>query len=270
MIPHFPPLDKSPQKAHNRSGLTTKRGAKMIDLIRAGKFQIPVLFEDNHLLVVVKPANLPTQADRSGDDDLLSILKGYIGNKYQKPGNVYMGLVHRLDRPVGGVMVFARTSKAAARLSEAFAAHTQDRRYLAVLQGVTEQPRTLEDWLIKDGRTGMVRVVDKNAPGAKRALLDSVPLAASDGLTLCEVRLHTGRAHQIRVQHAHAGLPLWGDARYGGGRPGQQIALWATALTFEHPTRHELLSFRVPPPDIEPWTRFRGAIRQNSDTGELS
>ena len=107
----------------------------MIDQIRAGKFQIGILYEDNHLLVVEKPANLPTQADRSGDDDLLSILKRYIGNKYQKPGNVYMGLVHRLDRPVGGVMVFARTSKAAARLSAAFASHEQERRYWAVVQG---------------------------------------------------------------------------------------------------------------------------------------
>ena len=256
MIPHFLTLDKSPQMAHNRSGLTTKRGAAMIDLIRAGKFRIPVLFEDNHLLVVVKPANLPTQADRSGDDDLLSILKGYIGNKYQKPGNVYMGLVHRLDRPVGGVMVFARTSKAAARLSEAFSTHAQDRRYLAVVQGVADQPRTLEDWLVKDGRTGMVRVADRDAPGAKRALLDSVPLAVSDGLTLCEVRLHTGRAHQIRVQHAHAGLPLWGDARYGGGRPGQQIALWGVTLELTHPTTKERLRFTCPPPDSYPWNLF--------------
>ena len=100
----------------------------MIDRIRAGRFEIPVLHEDNHVLVVVKPPNLPSQADRSGDMDLLTVLKEYIGNKYQKPGNVYMGLVHRLDRPVGGVMVFARTSKAAARLSAAFAAHAQDRK----------------------------------------------------------------------------------------------------------------------------------------------
>ena len=105
----------------------------MAEVVQAGKFSIPVLYEDNHLLVVVKPPNLPSQADSSGDEDLLGILKGYIGKKYQKPGNVYLGLVHRLDRPVGGAMVFARTSKAATRLSKAFAAHSQDRRYLAVL-----------------------------------------------------------------------------------------------------------------------------------------
>ena len=232
----------------------------MIDIIHSGRFSIPVLYEDNHLLAVVKPCNLPAQADRSGDDDLLSILKGYIGHKYQKPGAVYLGLVHRLDRPVGGVMVFARTSKAAARLSKAFAGHAQDKRYLAVLQGVLDSPRSLEDWLLKDSRTGTVRVVPEDAPGARRALLDTAPLAVRDGLTLAEVRLHTGRAHQIRVQHAHAGLPLWGDARYGGGKPGQQIALWAERLTLDHPTRHEPMSFVAPPPRTAPWTGFADVL----------
>ena len=228
----------------------------MIDTVRAGRFVIDVLYEDNHLLVVVKPPNLPAQADRSGDDDLLSILKRYIGNKYQKPGNVYLGLVHRLDRPVGGVMVFARTSKAAARLSAAFAEHAQDRRYLAVLRGSLPGELALEDDLLKDPATGTVRVVPAGTPGAKRARLVSRPLARREGLTLAEVRLFTGRAHQIRVQHAHAGLPLWGDARYGQGRPGQQIALWAVSLALEHPTRHEVMRFACPPPRMEPWTGF--------------
>ncbi len=233
----------------------------MIDTIRAGRFDVEVLYEDNHLLAVVKPPNLPVQADRSGDDDLLSILKRYIGNKYQKPGNVYLGLVHRLDRPVGGAMVFARTSKAAARLSADFAAHAQDKRYLAVLQGELTGPRTLEDYLVKDGATGMVRVVPEGAPGAKLARLDSRPIAVRDGLTLTEVALHTGRAHQIRVQHAHAGFPLWGDARYGGGRPGQQIALWAASLALEHPTRHEKMRFASMPPMEGAWLKFTGEIQ---------
>ncbi len=235
----------------------------MIDCIRAGRFEIPVLYLDNHLLVAVKPANLPAQADSSGDDDLLSILKRYIGEHFNKPGNVYLGLVHRLDRPVGGVMVFARTSKAAARLSETFARHAQDRRYLAVLQGELTGARTLEDDLLKDGRTGMVRAV---RPGHARSEAcpaghPSIP-AVRDGRTLAEVRLYTGRSHQIRVQHAHAGFPLWGDARYGGGRPGQQIALWAYALTLKHPTRDEELSFVCPPPDDGAWTAFRAEIAE--------
>ena len=219
----------------------------------------PILYEDNHLLVVVKPPNLPVQADRSGDDDLLSILKRYIGHKYQKPGAVYLGLVHRLDRPVGGVMVFARTSKAASRLSKAFAEHQQDKRYLAVLQGEMTGARELIDCLRKDP-DGMVRVVGKDAPGAKAAKLRTEPLCVREGLTLTRVTLYTGRAHQIRVQHAHAGSPLWGDARDGGGRPGQQIALWAYELGFEHPVRHEPMRFFRLPPMTGAWARFQDII----------
>ena len=234
----------------------------MIDRVRAGRYVVDVLYEDNHLLVVVKPPNLPVQADRSGDDDLLSIMKRYIGNKYQKPGNVYLGLVHRLDRPVGGVMVLARTSKAASRLSAAFAAHEQDKRYLAVLQGELSGERTLEDELLKDGTTGTgtVRVVAPGTPGAKRAKLRTRPLAKREGLTLCEVALYTGRAHQIRVQHAHAGFALWGDARYGDGKPGRQIALWAASLAFEHPTRREPMRFFSPPPREGAWAIFETEI----------
>lgn len=232
----------------------------MVDCFRAGRFEVPVLYEDNHVVVVVKPPNLPAQADRSGDLDLLTAVKGYIGNKYRKPGNVYIGLVHRLDRPVGGAMVFARTSKAAARLSEAFARHAQDRRYLAVVQGALREARDLEDWLIKDGRTGMVRTAPPGAPGAKLAKLRTQPLGERGGRTLVEATLFTGRAHQIRVQHAHAGYPLWGDARYGGGRPGEQIALWAAALAFDHPTRRERLRFIAPPPDAGAWRPFAPEI----------
>lgn len=231
----------------------------MIDCVQSGKFSIPILYEDNHLLVVIKPPNMPTQADSSQDADLLCILKGYIGNKYQKPGNVYLGLVHRLDRPVGGVMVFARTSKAAARLSLAFAAHTQDRHYLAVLRGELAQNIALEDWLLK-GTDGMVRVVAEDVPKAKRALLDTTPLAEREGLTLAKVNLSTGRSHQIRVQHTHAGFPLWGDARYGNGKPGQQIALWAYCLCFDHPTRHEPMRFFSLPPNSGAWTKFYDVI----------
>ncbi len=238
----------------------------MIDCIHSGKFEIPVLFEDNHLLIVVKPANLPTQGDSSGDVDLLTILKEYIREKYQKPGNVFVGLVHRLDRPVGGVMVFAKTSKAASRLSDAFAKHTQDRQYFAVLQGEMKSPRTLENELLKDAKTGMVRAVKPGTPGAKHAKLDTAPIASRDGLTLTEVRLYTGRSHQIRVQHATAGFPLWGDARYGGGKPGQQIALWAVRLAFKHPTKDENLEFTSAPPQSGAWKSFADEIK--SELGE--
>ena len=225
-----------------------------------GKWEIPILYEDNHLLIAVKPPNLPTQADISGDADMITLLKAYIGEKYHKPGNVYLGLVHRLDRPVGGVMVFARTSKAASRLSKTFAEHAQERVYLTVLEGTLSEPRRLEDTLRKDA-SGMVRVVSSDTIGAKRALLETRPVARQAEFTLAEVRLHTGRSHQIRVQHAHAGLPLWGDNRYGHGRPGQQIALWAAYLSVQHPTREETLRFFVPPPNTGIWQRFSAELQ---------
>ena len=234
------------------------------DVCRAGRYSIDVLYEDNHLLVVVKPANMPVQRDASGDLDLLTALKDYIGKKYDKPGAVYLGLVHRLDRPVGGVMVFARTSKAAQRLSREFSDHTAVKEYLAVVEGTLEGEREFEDTLYKDERTGMVRVVEEGYPGGKLARLSTAPLARQGGTTLVRVRLHTGRPHQIRVQHASRGLPLWGDNRYGRGRPGQPIALFAWRLQVTHPTRREPMTFCALPsggafeayrPTLEEWTK---------------
>ena len=232
----------------------------MAEIIESGKFRIPVLYEDNHLLVVVKPPNIPSQADSSGDDDMLTVLKRYIAEKYNKPGAVYMGLVHRLDRPVGGVMVFARTSKAASRLSETFRTHEQDRRYLAVVEGEIKGERQLTDYLLKDGKTGMVRCVKAGTSGAKEARLKTSPVAHKEGLTLTQVQLFTGRSHQIRVQHAHAGHPLWGDMRYGHGKPGRQIALWAWALKLEHPTKKEEMIFFALPPEEGAWRTFNDEI----------
>ena len=232
----------------------------MAEIIESGKFRIPVLYEDNHLLVVVKPPNIPSQADSSGDDDMLTVLKRYIAEKYNKPGAVYLGLVHRLDRPVGGVMVFARTSKAASRLSETFRTHEQDRRYLAVVEGEIKGEKQLTDYLLKDAKTGMVRCVKAGAPGAKEARLKTAHVAHKEGLTLTQVQLFTGRSHQIRVQHAHAGHPLWGDMRYGHGKPGRQIALWAWALKLDHPTKKEEMSFFALPPEEGAWRMFAAEI----------
>ena len=235
---------------------------KPLETVRAGKFDIPVLYLDNHLLGVIKPCNMPVQADDSRDLDLLTAMKGYIGEKFQKPGAVYLGLVHRLDRPVGGAMVFARTSKAAERLSRDFAGHDLEKRYLAVLQGELTEARELVDWLVKDAKTGMVRVCAPSETGAKQARLKTTPIASRGGTTLVSVELFAGRAHQIRVQHMHAGFPLWGDARYGGGKPGEQIALWAYRLTVTHPTLKTPVTLCAAPPDEGAWTMYRAEMER--------
>lgn len=217
-----------------------------------------IVYEDNHVIVAVKPPNLLSQADRTGDGDLLSALKEYIREKYRKPGDVYLGLVHRLDRPVGGLMVFARTSKAAARLSTQLQKHDIGREYMCVCEGEVTEPLHLSDWLLKDKRLNHVGVVPEGTPGAQRAILHCTPMQARGGLTLCAIRLETGRSHQIRVQMAHAGHPLWGDNRYGHGVPGQQVGLWGYRLTFEHPVSHRPMTFeRMPAVGV--WDRFDAA-----------
>ena len=219
---------------------------------------IRVLYEDNHLLVVEKPANVPVQADASGDEDLLTVCKGYIKERYQKPGEVYLGLVHRLDRPVGGVMVFARTSKAAARLTEQFSAHKAQKRYAAIVEGSAPAEGRLTDFLLKNESTNTTTVVKEGTPGAKQARLGYRTLARADGLSLLDVNLQTGRPHQIRVQLSHAGFPIRGDQRYNpGARVGDQIRLWAYALTIAHPTLKEPMTFYALPPFAE----FPTAVR---------
>ena len=207
-----------------------------------------ILYEDNHLLVVEKPVNIPVQADSSGDMDLLRALKAYIRQAYNKPGEAYLGLVHRLDRPVGGVMVFARTSKAAARLTDQFQNRAAKKRYAAVAEGRAQSGAQLTDWLVKDACTFSSAVVPEGTAGAKLARLRYALLAEQEGASLLDVALFTGRAHQIRVQLAHAGLPIVGDQRYNPrARPGAQIALWAYALTLRHPTLGEEMTFTLLP-----------------------
>lgn len=218
--------------------------------------QISILYEDNHLLVVEKPINIPVQADRSGDNDLLTILKADIKVREQKPGNVFLGLVHRLDRPVGGVMVFAKTSKAASRLADAIRKQEFHRTYLAVVRGIPKQESgKLEHYLYKDTRKNMVHAVAKNHKQAKKAVLEYKTLNRTEDLSLLSVKLHTGRSHQIRVQLAASGFPLYGDQKYGQhvNRPGQQIALWAHTLAFPHTTTKEIKTFQSVPPNNDPW-----------------
>jgi 23S rRNA pseudouridine1911/1915/1917 synthase len=217
---------------------------------------VPVLYEDNHLLVVQKPVNMPTQEDESKDPDLLSVLKADIKQRFAKPGNVYLGLVHRLDRPVGGVMVFAKTSKAASRLSDMVRTRDFGKTYVAIVRGKPKKPNgRLVHYLRKDARTNMVTAVAQGSADAKEAILDYEVIASGEGMSLVKVKLQTGRPHQIRVQFASIGCPLYGDQRYGAhvNEPGQQIGLWSLRLAFEHPTLKEPLAFVSTPPREYPW-----------------
>ncbi len=215
---------------------------------------INVIYEDNHLLVVEKPINIPTQEDNTKDKDLLTILKEYIKEKYNKPGNVYLGLVHRLDRPVGGIMVFARTSKAASRLSEQVRNKTFKKTYNAVVIGNIENTGKLKDNLLKDEKRNIVKI-DKNG---KEAILNFIKLNYKNNMSLVEINLKTGRSHQIRVQMAHHGYPLFGDQKYNKtAKVGEQIALFAKKIEFIHPTTNELLTFELDLPNRYPFTIFR-------------
>lgn len=221
---------------------------------------IDILYEDNHLLVIEKPVNIPVQEDDSGDPDLLTILKEDIKRRFGKPGNVYLGLVHRLDRPVGGVMVFAKTSKAASRLSDQLRRGAIDRQYLTVVRGTPKKSEAvLRHYLYKDRRKNQVYSVSKKHPEAKDASLDYRLLGTSSGQSLLRVRLHTGRSHQIRVQLATEGMPLFGDQKYGSkvNKPGEQIALWAHTLEFTHPTTKKELRFISNPPFQFPWSLWQ-------------
>ncbi|NNF58817.1 MAG: RNA pseudouridine synthase [Rhodothermaceae bacterium] len=220
-----------------------------------------VLYLDNHLLVVVKPPGLLAQADRTGDTDLLTQGKAFLKEKFDKPGNVFLGLVHRLDRPVSGVMVLARTSKAAGRLSKAFRERRVEKRYLALVEGRMSGAGEREDYLLKED--GRVRIVSADHPKGKRAVLRWQALGEEGRLSLVEVKLLTGRAHQVRVQLAALGTPILGDFRYGATREldGRNLALHAYRLAFEHPVRREPLVFTAPPP-VSWQGRFSASIKR--------
>lgn len=219
---------------------------------------IKPVYEDNHLLVVVKPQGQLTQSDQTGDLSLQDECKQYIKEKYQKPGEVYLGLVHRLDRPVGGLVAFARTSKAASRLSEQLRVHHMEREYLAVVEGEDLPARgDLCDWLLQDEKTGLVRTVPAGTPGAKEARLRYERLGARDGTALVHLRLETGRKHQIRVQLSHLGYPIRYDMRYGHGERGRDIALFGAVLRLTHPTLKKEMTFTACPenPAFRPYEK---------------
>lgn len=213
--------------------------------------ELEVLYEDNHIIVVNKPQNIPSQADSSEDEDMLTIIKNYIKEKDNKPGNVFLGLVHRLDRPTGGVMVFAKTSKAASRLSEQFKTDDVHKTYFAVVVGTPkEKSKHLVHYLKKDARENKVVVVPQFTEGAKHAELNYEVLDTQKGYSLVKINLITGRSHQARVQMKTIGTPIYGDQKYGGeNMPKAYLNLFAVQLVFDHPVTKEKMRFIVYPPE---------------------
>ena len=222
--------------------------------------KLKVIYEDNHIIVVEKIPNVPSQSDKTGDIDMLTMVKQYIKEKYNKPGNVYLGLVHRLDRPVGGIMIFAKTSKAASRLSDQVREKVFKKKYLAVVDGKIENKSgTLEDYLYKDERNNISKVVNKDKKNAKLAKLDYDVIKYDEvkKLSLVKVNLHTGRHHQIRVQLSNFGHSIFGDQKYGTRGQGKQIALWAYELTINQPITKEEMTFKDLPESVGTWCILR-------------
>jgi 23S rRNA pseudouridine1911/1915/1917 synthase len=227
---------------------------------------LDILYEDNHLIAVNKPSGWPSAHFAGEEETMDRIVKAYLKEKFQKPGRVFLGVVHRIDKPVSGVLLFARTSKAAARLSEQFRDNLVEKTYWSIVESEAARPLapagTLEDWLRKDPIAGVVEVVDPDANDAKQALLHYTVRAEHAGLTFLEIRPQTGRTHQLRVQLSSRGYPIYGDAKYGsrfGFGPG--IGLHARSLTFLHPTKQEPIALTAEIP--RSWRgRFAHLLRE--------
>lgn len=221
-----------------------------------------VLYEDNHLIAVSKNAGDIVQGDKTGDVPLSDLVKDYLKEKYQKPGNVYLGVVHRLDRPVSGVVLFAKTSKALPRLNKMFAEHQDVRKtYLAIVGSKPpKQEDTLVHWLTRNEKQNTARAYDREVPGSKKAILDYRLVAQSERYFLLEIELHTGRHHQIRCQLAKIGCPVKGDLKYGAPRsnPDGSISLHAWRLSLEHPVSHIQLNIEAPVPNENLWQVLYG------------
>lgn len=220
-----------------------------------GKVMIDIIYEDNHVLVVEKPVNILVQADDTHDKDLLSILKEDIKKRYQKPGNVYLGLVHRLDRPVGGIMVFAKTSKAASRLSEQVRNHQIQKKYYAIVEGNLDKKQgSLRDYLKKNEKLNKV-FIDRSG---KESILNYLVVDSKENYSLVDIDLKTGRSHQIRVQFSSRNHPLYGDQKYNkNSKIGEQIALYAYELSFYHPITKDKMTFNKKPSRTFPWSLFQ-------------
>lgn len=213
------------------------------------KIEPKIIYEDNHIIVVIKPHNISVQEDDSKDIDMLTIIKEYIKERDKKPGNVFLGLVHRLDRPTGGVMVFAKTSKSASRLSRELKDRTLHKKYLCVINGKPQiSSNRLVTYLKKDSKTNTVKIAPKLEEGAKEAILEYSVIKSRDNLSLLSVDLITGRSHQIRVQMAsQLNAPIYADFKYGDKTHKGNLALWAYELSFVHPTTKENMRFSVMP-----------------------
>ena len=218
-----------------------------------------ILYEDNHLIIVNKEVGELSQGDQSGDATLVTAIKAYLKRAYNKPGNVYLGVVHRLDRPTSGAIVYAKTEKALSRLNELFRTDAVEKSYWAVVDKVPPQEHgVLEHYLIKDAKANKSRAVSQNRSGAKLARLSYTLIAASTNYYLLEVTLETGRHHQIRAQLEAIGLSIKGDLKYGSRRsnPDGGICLHARSLSFIHPVRGERISVTAPIPTDGVWQAF--------------
>ena len=217
---------------------------------------VKVIYEDNHLLVVEKPVNILSQGDNTNDDDMVNLLKKYLKEKYNKPGNVYLGLLHRLDRPVSGVLLFAKTSKAAERMTKEIKNHNVRKTYYAVVEGKVDKKGTFIDKLLKDEKTNFVRVSDKG----KEAKLEYELICYKNNYSLVKINLITGRSHQIRVQFSSRGYPLYGDQRYNK-KDKNQIALFSSSIEFTHPVTKEHLTISYNLPNRFPFILFNYMVK---------
>jgi 23S rRNA pseudouridine1911/1915/1917 synthase len=230
--------------------------------------KLEILYEDNHLIGILKPGGLLVQGDRTGDDTALAMVKRYVKNKYNKPGNVFIGLVHRIDRPVSGVVLFAKTSKAASRLSKEFHDRKTEKTYLAVTAGYLKNDNG-ELVAHLERAHNRSRAVDRPTVRSKEASLTRSVLDRRGGLSLLEILPHTGRHHQIRAQLGGFSFPIVGDIKYGAIEPlaDKTIALHGARLRVRHPVGGELLTVEARPPVGGPWRRFQATIDSYFERG---